>query len=373
MRRAIVHIGMPRSGSTSFQYVLASLRDALAGVGILYPDLTPQSADQERHLNHQHFGETLDNRRPRHERRELLQNLSDMLSRHDGDTVILSYEDFIQQQPRFGVPELLKDVFAKHGFTAEALVVPKPQSDLLNSIYTLRAQMIREYQSFMRFAPAFAGSRRFEYDALIAPWMTAFSGWVRAIPFRDRRSDDPIILRLFKEIELDDRVGPILRPDHTARVMNRSPGPLAIEISRRMRMIRMHARVRVLPRQVMRFVEREAADRGFDREKFYGVPAELRNQMETRYREVNDRFARAVWAKDWDDIVAPEPKRAVNELADFEIDPRTEWFIQEIIGLAARKFEVVPRSSIFDRPINSLVANIDALQRRIGNSQWRVL
>src|ERR1700742_4938469 len=93
MRRAIIHIGMPRTGSTTFQHVLAHARHRLEKAGILYPDLTPRSPSATPHISHQHFGETLDGRRPRHERRELLRRLSGALARRDCDVVVVSYED----------------------------------------------------------------------------------------------------------------------------------------------------------------------------------------------------------------------------------------------------------------------------------------
>src|SRR6201996_4663201 len=111
---------MPRTGSTTFQHILAHSRDGLDKVGILYPDLTPRSESASPHLNHRHFGETLDNRRPRHEREELLERLSDRLARTRCDVALLSYEDFFQQRPRFRVPHQLNTFFAQHGFTAEA-------------------------------------------------------------------------------------------------------------------------------------------------------------------------------------------------------------------------------------------------------------
>src|SRR5258708_1215602 len=108
---------MPRTGSTTFQHILAHSRSELNNAGILYPDLTPQSARHDPHLSHQHFGETLDGRRPRRERKELLQSLSSILAQCESDVVLLSYEDFIQQQPKFSVPEILNTFFAGHGFT----------------------------------------------------------------------------------------------------------------------------------------------------------------------------------------------------------------------------------------------------------------
>lgn len=366
-RRAIIHIGMPRTGSTTFQYILAHARDGLEKAGILYPDLTPRSARATPHISHQHFGETLDGRRPRRERDELLQSLSAKLARTECDVVVVSYEDFFEQQPRFQVPRLLDGFFGQHGFTTEALVVVKPQSEFLNSIYTLRSLLMRERQGFANFTKRYAGSGRFAYDRLIEPWMDEFSGRVHALPVRDKRFPKAqLIPRILTALGLDQRVTPLIEQREMSRVENRSPGPVAVEVSRRLREMRTHARLRVRPREMMRVVQRLARERGYDRDRFNGIQPELRAELAAHYRNTNDRFAHAVWSTGWDDIVAPEPQRPVNELIPGLIDPEIETAITEIIDQASRQFAVPPRHSPLDRPLNLAGEQFEALQRRLG-------
>jgi len=373
MRRAIIHIGSPRTGSTTLQSVLVRWRRQLKDEGILYPDLTPASARDTPHFSHQHLGETFDGRRPRRERDELLQALSAELKGWDGDVVLISYEDFIQQQPRFHVPAQLSEFFAAHGFAAEAIAVVKPQSELLNSIYTHRTQMISERRDFAGFAPSLIRSGRFQYGQLIQPWIAAFSGRVTAIPVRGRLSDAPILTRFLEALELDKRVGPVLRRGDLVRVENRSPGPLSVEISRRLRAMRVHRRLSVLPRNMMRFVERLARDGGYDSERFQGVGPDLRVRMAADFRETNDRFARAVWGKSWEEVVASEGDSPVNELAVCGVSPDAEAAIQDMLKQSAAQFGVPLRHSPFNGPINRLIESADAAQRFLGYSQWRVL
>jgi hypothetical protein len=374
VRRAIIHIGMPRSGSTTFQHILACAREELEKAGILYPDLTPRSAHCRPHISHQHFGETLDGRRPPCERQELLEALSRRVTRSDCDVVLLSYEDLIQQQPRFRVPQLLNSYFTQHGFTPEALVVVKPQSEHLNSIYTHRTQMMRERQGFAHFARGFSRSARFAYDRLIEPWNLAFSGRVRAVPVRDRRFPAaPLVVRMLTELRLYRRAASAIAWKDMRRVANRSPGPVAVEVSRRLRAMRTHARLTVPPRDMMRVVQRLATGLGYDRQKFNGVWPELRAEFDDRYRDTNERFAQTVWAQGWNDIVVPEPPRPVNELIAGRIDPRIEVAVDKILREAARQFAVTPCQSAFDAPLNLLTENFEALQRRLGISRWRVV
>jgi hypothetical protein len=373
-RRAIVHIGMPRTGSTTLQHILAHAREGLEKAGILYPDLTPRSARAMPHISHQHFGETLDGRRPRHEQDELLQGLSDRLARTDCDVVIVSYEDFFEQQPRFQVPHLLNSFFARHGFTAEALVVVKPQSEFLNSIYTLRTLLMRERQGFAHFIRGYIGSGRFAYDQRIQPWIDEFSGRVCALPVRDRRFPRiQLVPRMLTELGIHDRVAPLMAQKDIRRVENRSPGPVAVEVSRRLRAMRTHARLRVRPREMMNLVQQLTRERGYDRERFNGVSPELRAELAERYRAANDRFARAVWNASWDEIVAPEQPRPVNELVPGLIDHEIETAITEIIDQASRQFAVTSRHSALDTPLNLFGEQFEALQRRLGIlSLWRV-
>jgi len=363
MRRAIVHIGLPRTGSTTFQHILYHLRPDLKAVGVLYPDLTPRSALLTPHINHQHLGETLDGRRPPQEREELLHELSRALDTSECDVVLLSYESLIQQKRRCRTPEILSTLFARHGFAMEALVVVKPQSEYLNSIYTHRIQFMRESRDFAHFARAYERSGRFAYDTLIRPWIASCDGRVGAVPVRDRRSTAPLVLRLLSELTLEDRVAPLLQSDDLNRVENRSPGPVAIEVSRRLRAELMQLRLRINQREMTQFVEQTVIERGLDPMGFRGVSADIRSRMDARYLAANDRFARAIWERPWAEVVAPEAPREVNELAIRAIDPAIELVIEDILQRACRRFEVTPSSSMMNRPINLLVDGIELLRQ----------
>ena len=372
MRRAIVHIGMPRSGSTTIQHVLARLRPRLLAAGILYPELTPASATHEPHISHQHLGEALDGRRPRQERQELLQTLDAALGRTGADTVVLSYEDLIQEKRAARIAVTLRDLFARHGFRMEAAVTLKPQSEHLNSVYAHRAQMMREKLLFDAVARRYEHSARFAYGRLIEPWLAACEGGVRAVPVRDLRSPRPLVERFLAETGLADRVLPLLAPDDTARRENRSPGPVAVEVSRRLRLLRVPDRLRV-PREMMRSLERAAAARGLDATPFQGVGPALKVRLSTLYEATNDRFAAHAWGAPWSAVVAPEPERPVNELGGRPIPPATEQLIQELMAEACREFGVAPGRPWPAGPPALLTDAADAAGRLFRISRWRVV
>ena len=78
MRRGIIHIGMPRTGSTSLQAVLTNLRPQLGALGLLYPELAPPGSPEGADVNHQPLGEALDGRRPARERAASLERVMNL-------------------------------------------------------------------------------------------------------------------------------------------------------------------------------------------------------------------------------------------------------------------------------------------------------
>ncbi|WP_375458839.1 hypothetical protein [uncultured Enterovirga sp.] len=371
MRRAIVHIGLPRTGSTTLQELLADLRPKLAESGVCYPVIAPEGSEWS-HVNHQPFGETLDGRRPRRERTECLDVLSRRLAETRADTVLLSYEDFSLQQRRFRVPDLLRSELARHGFRMEVLVVVKPQSEHLNSYYTHRAQLIREKRRFGEFARAVWTSQRFDYDYLIEPWVEASGGRVVAIPMRDRRSDAPLLDRIFDGIGLGDQIGNLIGASERATVKNRSSGPLAVEASRRLRRMRVREQARVPPREIGRFLDRFAEARGWDPETFRGDDPVMMRRIDERHAESNDRFGQTVWGRPWQDVVAYAPPRPPNELSTRVIDPEAESRVQTLVSAAIAHHGFKVRPGWWCAAVDLVETGVGRLLPAVGVQGWRV-
>lgn len=319
MRRAIVHIGLPRTGTTSFQRLLDLRRAELARIGILYPDLTPASAT-ERHLSHQHLGEALDGRRPPRERDLLLGLLEDQLA--DAEVVLLSYEGLcLMPLWRFG-PRRLAQLFARHGFAMEVLATVKPQAELLNSTYTWRMQFLREGRSFDDFFRGELASRKIDMARLIGRWLPAAEGRATLVPVRDRASDAPLVPRIWRALELD-RVVPLFSDGELAVRENASPGPLAIAVDRRLYRLGTHRRLGVRTREATRLVELLAREAGHDAARFNGLDPVRRVRAEAYWRPANDRLAQRVWGTSWADRVAEETPAPVNELSAEEAGGET--------------------------------------------------
>ena len=339
MRRAIVHIGTPRTGTTSLQHVLTRLRPALAGAGVLYPDLTPNSAAVP-HLSHQYLGEALDGRRPRRDRAELLQDLAAQLRATSCDTVILSYEGLCQAPPILGIPRRLAALFDAQGFRMEAVMTVKPQAAYLNSLYTWRAQFLREGRTFSAFAADWLGSPRLDFDRMAAPWRMACAGRCAVIPVRDRRDPRPLLERLLADAGLLDRAAPLLTSADTALAENRSPGPIAVEVLRRLRRGGARAALGARSRDASRFVEATARTHGLDGAGFQGVSAGLHAQATAHWAASNARLAMQAWGGGWRDRVADETPPAVNDVAALRPDPAVEAAVAALLQEACERFAI---------------------------------
>ena len=324
MRRAIVHIGLPRTGTTSLQHLLAGARDDLSAAGILYPDLTPASA-AGRHLSHQHLGEAFDGRRPDGERTELLDLLARQLGRHE--VVLLSYEGLCLLPWWRFAPARLARLFAQSGYAMEVVATVKPQAELLNSTYTWRAQFLREKRPFAAFFRAELGRWRLDTGAMLAEWSAAAEGRLTVVPVRDRRSPRPLAARFLTDLRL-----PFAWPEDRLAVReNGSPGPVAIAVDLALRTAGWH---RVAdPRALTRAAERLAVEAGYDAERFNGIGSNERAEVAARWHAANDRLARRVWSAPWNEVVAAEAPAPVNER--IAADPATKAAVDEIMRAVA--------------------------------------
>ena len=331
---------MPRTGSTSFQEVLARLRPRLDSVGICYPALAPPGSPDGGDVNHFRLGQALDRRRPAAESRDALARLDAILATTRADTVLLSYEDFSVQRPLWRVPETLRSVFAGRGFALETAVVVKPQGEQLASAYALRTQVVFEGRTFRGFLRIEGASGRYDYAARLEPWRRASAGRVVAIPYRDRRSGAPLLQRLIDGLGLGARLAPLLGPADLEYRTNRSSGPIAVEAARRLYRLGVHRQVIGHPRRLGHFLDDWAWARGLDGERFRGDAPHGLARVAARFAASNARFAASCWGRPWDAVVEPAPAAPPNELAAGPIAPETEAAVDALAkaGMAHAAF-----------------------------------
>ncbi|WP_205820940.1 hypothetical protein [Methylobacterium nonmethylotrophicum] len=342
MRRAIIHIGTPRTGTSSLQMLLHRHRDDLRRAGILYPTLAPRSAPVP-HASHQYLGETLDGRRPRRERRELLADLDRALAESREDVALLSYESLCGLPPWHRAPKLLCGLFARHGFRPEILMTVRPQAAYLQSQYTWRIQFLREARAFAASFEAELRARRFDYLRGLSGWARAAAGRVHLVPVQDRCSRAPLVERIATELGLADRLLPLLTPSDLAYRTNESLGPVGVEVSRR---LRAEGPAGALPlggalpraREITARIDALAHEGGLDAEPFRALDPRMIARVSETYDRRNDALARRVWGTDWSTRVADLAPRPVNELARLGPSPDREAQVAAILATIRDEF-----------------------------------
>ena len=252
--------------------------------------------------------------------------------------MLLSYEGLCLAPRLLAVPRRLAALFARHGFAMDVLATVKPQDELVNSGYTWRMQFLREARAFGSYFAAEIGRPRLDFARLLRPWQAAAGGRLLVVPTRDARSDRSFVERVFAELGLLPRVADSLRPDDRALVENRSPGPVAVAVARRLRQGGGHLLLHAAGRDATRFVEEAARARGIDGQPFTGLSPDMRGQAADRWAQANDRFARLVWDEPWAARVAPQPAVPANEVAGLD-DPR-QGDVHDLLALACDRFQL---------------------------------
>lgn len=342
MRRAIVHIGMPRTGTTSLQSVLCAHRHELARIGVLYPDLRPRDAAGP-HSNHRALGEALDGQRPRAELHELLAALEAALAATDGDVVLLSYAGFSQLSGWHSAPWTLRELFVRHGFQMEIAVTLKAQDRYAQSCYTWRCQYLREPLFFAEALPGILRHRGFRYLGCVRPWAIAAAGRVIAVPVHAQDASGPLIERVLEALALTDRIGALLSPVELLRTDNRSPGPAAIEVARRLRARFGLPRTVRQAREITEFVATEARLRGFAPSGFEALDHATSEQVMAQFAADNDRLARSVWGENWSRRVAPVPRAPVNAFGPGSPPELVDAQLESIAAQVCRQFALPER------------------------------
>ena len=239
-----------------------------------------------------------------------------------------------------GIPRTLAALFAAEGFQMEAVMTVKPQAAYLNSLYTWRTQFLREGRTFPAFAAAWLCSPRLDLDRMAAPWRAACAGRCAIVPVRDRRDPRPLLERLLAEAGLLDRAAPLLTAADAGLAENRSPGPIAVEVLRRLHRGGARAALGARSRDASRIVEAAARARGLDRAGFQGVSAGLHAQATAHWAASNARLSVQAWGGGWQDRVADDRPPAVNDVATLPPDPAVEAAVAALVQEACGQFAI---------------------------------
>lgn len=197
--RLLLHIGTPKSGTTSFQRWCNRNRDGLRGQGVLYPLVLGRVNHTRMMVYASDFleGDTFFVREgvttdADHEefRRTLLDSLVTEVREARPRTVLISNEHLYSRMHHNSTVQRVKDMLARLSDDITVIVHARPQIDMLvsNASQTARLGKVVDSAWFTRAAIG-PGNWLYNLSATIGVWEDVFgSDRIRVVPFR--RSPD---------------------------------------------------------------------------------------------------------------------------------------------------------------------------------------
>ena len=294
--------------------------------------------------------------------------LSSQLAATKAEIVLVSYEGLCLASPWLRVPQRLAMLFQESGFAMEVLVTLKPQAELVNSTYTWRTQFLREARRFDRYFASEIGHRRLDLVRLARQWRAACAGRMRAVPMRDPRTTRPLVERIFDELGVLPEVSPLMTMEERTLVENRSPGPVAVEVSRQLRRRGAHLTLGTSIRDVTRFVELAARERGLNTHPFMGLDGPRQRFAAASWARLNDQFAWQVWNEPWSARVADLAPQSSNEI--HLDDPSADGgHVEAILGETCDRFGIRLADGMGLAVRDALLATSTAIGRVVGHGR----
>ncbi|MEJ1158759.1 hypothetical protein [Prosthecomicrobium sp. N25] len=326
MKRLILHIGSPKAGSTSLQRFLTANRPVLARIGVDYPDL-PGDESPPHWLRQAFEADEAD-------ARAALDALGAAIRGARGDVVVLSSEGLSGIAEAHAPAERIRRLAESEWKVAvDVVAFVRPQHLFLNSSYAQHVKTLVTADRFRPFLRRMINDRRFDVGRVYGPWHAAFGPRFHAIPFTARELARGLERRFFDEVGLGARLSGLndLEP---AAPSNPSPGPIAVEVHRRVAAAGGRARFGPRLRQARTYLHRRGVALGWDRERFSGLDGDVVEAVRGAFRQRNEAFAMRHWARPWETVFAADYDRAFasNEYDLDAVDPEREKEIASAAG-----------------------------------------
>jgi len=160
--RLVIHIGDPKTGSTSIQRALLDRTWSASGHSIAYPDL----------LNAQPLARTLTKGAPS-ERTTEFGKTADWLARQSADIAVISSEHFAPVPPAV-MQAAIQDFFPDYAASVQVIAYVRPHISRVLSSYTQRVKARGLQQNFDSFCRLAVEKRRFHYTPRFLAWQEEF-------------------------------------------------------------------------------------------------------------------------------------------------------------------------------------------------------
>lgn len=329
MRRCIVHIGVPKTGSTALQRTLNRNASALEEAGILYRT-TADGANGA--AKHQRLAMEL--LRDRNSERLGLERfqLGELLTGTAADTVVLSSEAFSDpKMDHARIADFLAFIRA-HDFEPTAVVYVRAQPSLANSSYSQKVKTFNYSDPFNDFLDVQLASKNWRYSQRLAPWINQMRLNLVVAPFTQENIGPDIAAKMLKMagVPADQVDAAAMAP---APQVNETPGPMAVAGFRLLMRMRPRGRKEWRSSSASNMAIKEAKRRGWYEERFVGLDGAALSRIEEACEQDNEGFANRFLGRPWRDVFAADYGRTweANEIDLDRMEPQVSSELESFV------------------------------------------
>lgn len=334
-RRCILHVGSPKTATSSIQSVLKTNRKRLLRNGILVPRTGQTESGSHRHLVFSLAGIAV----PR-EAEAADRGLAREIAACDAETILISSEFLWSILAKKEAAERVIGQLRSMDLDVTLLVYVRNQPQYFNSLYQHDANFRRRRE----FAQFVGGARR----------NMAKYGYSRWLGFAETH-DIPLIVRPFSQ-EVRDRgvvedflvaAGAAGGGYDIAAELRRSVGPFTVAVAQSlMRGIGDGARLSEQQTSDCRHALRaELRRRGIVDHGYCGLTTELAAEIEHAFSNDNARVAEGCWGKPWRDVFASDAGREFepNDYAMTGVPADRRQLLEEVIAALAPRIKAIAK------------------------------
>lgn len=339
MRRLVVHVGPPTTGTTHFQQALFANAEVLAAHDVFLPrtgrlELAPNA------VCHHHLAWDLTGS-PRF-RSDLggWDALEMELAAVKAETVVLSSELLAAGMFTQGIGDLLDGRLRALDRKVTILYVVQDQLSLINSSYVQKVKTLMDVDAFVAHAAGVMRRGEADIERQMGRWYQSSQVEFVALPFSELSRQDPLTALLgaagvaipTAELTIDGYISTI------------PLGPVAVEAMRLLRaylrgLNRSISHDDIAVRRLHRIAARQAGEAGWCQDSYWGWPPALAAHVAEQLAESNERFAQTVWGTEWPlplPVDTPQAQAQLLKLPSDELDR-----VHEYVMAMARRYVAI--------------------------------
>ena len=331
MQMAYLHVGMPKTGTSTLQSFLLRHRDWLAKKGYY----VPRSGQNSQTGAHYGLVRALAGLPLDESQHGLIEWLGRELHAASSPNCIISSEALTKILRAPGMIERFVSVFRRLNHDLTIVLYVRHATEYVNSAYAQRVKSFYERIGVDEFI------FRFEERNKRRPIFSVLQKdrTVKTIiqPYNNATRATGIVASFLKEFDLESPATKIEQRE------NMMPGPIVIDVARCLATILAERNIEPTPQQRVRFMKYvldEVGNSVKEQERYCCLNEERRDRINIFNIGLRDEFAQEQWGKRWNDFFYEDVNKTYvsNDLSD--LDKRPE-IVPKLIDRAMRKWDEI--------------------------------